>query len=194
MYWAQGIEQAPPVVQLCQEQVMRFHDPDEVVVLDEARLRGTPTSPAWSASGVAENPRSSPTCSASSRSCATEGSGSTRRAFPARGSSTTCLSSCERGFFAFRYHWARISSWILASEPSDPIAAMTGCPARVLEALPARNRRLRRAPPVRVAYYLDDEFREASRHAWRSSHPPSRFARRMAELYDPALYKRLLEG
>ena len=29
---------------------------------------------------------------------------------------------------------------------------------------------------------------------WRSSHPPARFARRMLEPYDAALYKRLLEG
>jgi hypothetical protein len=100
------------------------------------------------------------------------------------------------GFFAFRYRRARISSWMLASEPSHPIVAMT------LAAQHVYWERFRRSIDYYVVhhlfeslYYLDDDFRErVLATPWRSSHPPARFARRMLEPYDPALYKRLLEG
>jgi tetratricopeptide (TPR) repeat protein len=195
-YWAQGIEQAPPVVQRCQEQLLRFHDTEEIVVLDEAAVSRYADVPNVVSERLANNP--------------TKFADVLRFELLLRYGGVwldaTCFSRVrifdqlpellQAGFFAFRYRRARISSWMLASEPNHPVVAMTLAAQHVYWEL------FRRPIDYYVVhhlfeslYYLDDDFRErvlATR--WRSSHPSARFARRMLEPYDPALYKRLLEG
>ena len=86
---------------------------------------------------------------------------------------------------------------MLAGEPNNPVLALT------LAAQHVYWERFRRAIDYYVVhhlfealYYLVDEFREPSSsiRLGGSSHPPARFARRMLEPYDAALYTRLLEG
>jgi len=45
VYWGQGFEHAPPIVQACQRELWRFHGPEDVVLLDDSNLHEWVTIP-----------------------------------------------------------------------------------------------------------------------------------------------------
>lgn len=45
VYWGQGFEHAPPIVQACQRELWRFHRPEDVVLLDDSNLHEWVTVP-----------------------------------------------------------------------------------------------------------------------------------------------------
>jgi hypothetical protein len=196
MYWAQGIEQAPPVVQLCQQQLRSLHAPEELVVLDESSLEEYVEIPGLVRDRLAKNPTKLADVLRFELLVRYGGVWLDATCYPRQRVLDRLPELLPSGFFAFRYRRARISSWMLAGEPNHPVLALT------LAAQHVYWERFRRAIDYYVVhhlfealYYLVDEFREpVIATPWRSSHPPARFARRMLEPYDAALYKRLLEG
>ncbi len=196
MYWAQGIENAPPLVRYCHQRLRRFHAADEVTVLNEATVSDYADIPESVREQLAKNP--------------TKFSDVLRLELLMRHGGLWLDATCfvranileqvtelmPGGFFAFRYRRARISSWLLASEPNHPVVAIT----RAAQYL--YWERFRRPIDYYVLhhlfeslYYVDGEFRgQVLATPWQSSHPPARFARRMLEPYDRDAYKRLLEG
>jgi tetratricopeptide (TPR) repeat protein len=196
MYWAQGIEQAPPVVQRCREELMRFHADDEVLVLDEAAVPQYAEIPAAVRERLAKNPTKLADVLRFELLARYGGVWLDATTFARERVPDRLPELLPAGFFAFRYRRARISSWLLAAEPNHPVVTQT------LAAQHVYWERFRRGIDYYVVhhlfeslYYLSDDFRErVLAMPWRSSHPPARFARRMLEPYDPAVYKRLLEG
>ena len=195
MYWAQGIDQAPPVVQLCQEKLRSLHSPEELVVLDEGSLEEYAEIPGIVRDRLVKNPTNSRTFFASSRLRPSWGRLARRHVLSARAGARPSARALALGILRVSLsagaHLELDAGW--RAEQSCARAHAGGA-ARLLGALPARDRLLRRTT-FEALYYLVDEFRELVVDSpWRSSHPPARFARRMLEPYDAALYTRLLEG
>lgn len=56
MYWADGFDHAPPLVQLCRAALMRFHDPSQVHLLDDRMVSYYSELPDRVVSGTAGSP------------------------------------------------------------------------------------------------------------------------------------------
>ena len=196
MYWAQGIEDAPAIVQRCHEELLRYHSADEIVLLDEELVPRYAEIPDVVRRRTAENPTKFSDALRLELLLRYGGVWLDATCFPRERLVDRLPELLPSGFFAFRYRRARISSWLLASEPNNAVVAMTR------EAQFLYWKRFRRPFDYYLLhhlfeslFYLAGEFRERVLETpWRSSHPPARFARRMLEPYKPELYKRLLRG
>lgn len=196
VYWAQGMENAPAVVRRCHEELMRYHAPGEVVVLNDALVPHYAEIPDVVRRRIGGNVTKFADVLRLELLSRYGGVWLDATCFPRRRILDLLPELLPSGFFAFRYRKARISSWFLASEPNHPVVAMTR------EAQYLYWEHFRR--PIdyyplhhlfESLYYLADEFRERYEPTpRRSSHPPSRFARAMLEPYDPERYKQLLDG
>jgi hypothetical protein len=196
VYWAQGMQSAPAVVRRCQEELLRLHTNEEVVVLDDSLVPHYVDVP--------------PIVLERTQHDKTKFSDVLRLELLARYGGiwmdATCLPRqrvfepvvdlLASGFFAFRYRSARISSWLLASEPNHPIVAL------LREAQYVYWEQHRRPLDYylihhlfEALYYLDEGFRagyDATPNV--SSDVPSRFARMMHEPYDPEAYEAMMNA
>ena len=124
LFWAQGIEAAPPIVKLCHRQLMATHGVAEVVVLDRE--------------GASDLIHLSPEVLRKTEGNHTKFSDLLRLAVLARHGGiwvdATCLvrtrvldllsTLLRNSFFAFQYERSRISTWFLASHPGGYIPSM----------------------------------------------------------------------
>ncbi|MDQ3889419.1 MAG: capsular polysaccharide synthesis protein, partial [Actinomycetota bacterium] len=196
VYWAQGIANAPAIVRRCHEELMRYHAADEVVVLDDALVPHYVEIPGVVRRRTAHDRTKFADVLRLELLSRYGGVWLDATCFPRRRLLDLLPELLPSGFFAFRYRDARISSWLLASEPNHPVVALTR------EAQYVYWEHFRRPIDYYLLhhlfeslYYLADDFRDRCRATpWRSSHPPSRFARVMLEPYERDRYKQLLEG
>jgi tetratricopeptide (TPR) repeat protein len=196
VYWGQGIANAPAVVRRCHQELMRYHTADEVVVLDDGLVPHYVEIPEVVRNRTAENRTKFSDALRLELLSRYGGIWLDATCFPRRRLLDLLPELLPSGFFAFRYRTARISSWLLASEPNHPVVAMTR------EAQYIFWEHFRRPFDYYLLhhlfeslYYVADEFRERYEPTpWLSSHPPSRFARVMHQPYDRDRYDELLGG
>ncbi|MFI6088763.1 capsular polysaccharide synthesis protein [Streptomyces sp. NPDC051218] len=193
VYWAQGFDDAPPIVKACRKQLEALHI-GEVIELDRESLHRWVDIPA-DVRLHAEPDR-------------THYSDLVRFALLRRYGGVwfdaTCLASesvfgnfdalVTSGFFAFRYHDALISNWFLAARPGNYITEM------MYQAQCAywrhRNIDVHYFFPHHMfesLYYLDPQFAAV----WDatpdlSSHPPHELQKAMQEPYDDARFGQLV--
>jgi tetratricopeptide (TPR) repeat protein len=196
VYWDKGIANAPAIIRRCHEELVRHHAPDEVVALDQELVRHYVEMPEVARVRTAQNPTKFADLLRLELLSRYGGVWLDATCFPRRRVLDLLPELLPSGFFAFRYRRARISSWLLASEPNHLVVSM------IREAQYVYWEHFRR--PIdyyplhhlfEALYYLADEFRECCEATpWRSSHAPSRFARVMLEPYDRGRYKELLDA
>ena len=124
VHWAQGIEQAPPVVRRCHDELRRLHADHEIVVLHAGNVGRYVELPDHVAARVGEDwTKLSDVLRVALLS-----------AYGGVWVDATCLprvnllhdlgSLLESGFFAFTVRRARPTSWFLASEPGHYMVTM----------------------------------------------------------------------
>jgi tetratricopeptide (TPR) repeat protein len=197
VFWAQGIEKAPPVVRRCHEELRRFHSDDEIVLLDSSCIDEYVTLPAHIVRRLGED--------------WTKLSDLLRlellSSYGGVWMDATCLPRVRllgmlpdllrpSGFFAFTARRARLASWFLASEPDHYLVAM------MREGHYAYWRRYDRVIDYYVfhhifeaLYHVDERFHDlwdATPKLPRSA--ASQFKNQMLGPYDPARFTELLNG
>ncbi|MGH8869442.1 MAG: capsular polysaccharide synthesis protein [Actinomycetes bacterium] len=196
VYWAQGMDAAPEVVRLCHDQLKRFHESDELVVLDDACERQLTRIPDEIRDKTGDN--------------LTRHSDLVRLEVLSRYGGiwldATCLVRTRvpavmsnlgtAGFFAFTYRTGRLSSWCLASRRRHDVVTMMREAEHVFW---ERNDKA-------IDYYdlhhmfealchLDPQFRAHWTGTPRLSvAPPNAFRRAMWEPYEPRRFRQLLDS
>jgi Tfp pilus assembly protein PilF len=196
VYWAQGMSDAPAVVQRCQEALHRLHPGGEVAVLDDT---------VWASLDVPARTREV------IRHRLTHGSDVLRLELLSRHGGVWLDATClvrrpllpelapqltATGFFAFERGPYRPSSWLLMSAPGDYIVTTLRAALHVYW----------KYHDNLVDYYLihhlfemlcllDPAFRERWEASPRLSYKPARaFKAKMFEPYDEARYRELLNA
>jgi tetratricopeptide (TPR) repeat protein len=196
VYWDKGVANAPAIVRRCHRELLRYHSADEVVALDEGLVPHYVEIPEVARRRTAQNPTKFADVLRLELLSRYGGVWLDATCFPRQRVLDLLPELLPSGFFAFRYRAARISSWLLASEPNHPLVAMIREAqyvywehfARPIDYFPLHHL-------FESLYYLADDFRESYEATpWRSSHPPSRFARVMLEPYDRHRYNELLDA
>jgi tetratricopeptide (TPR) repeat protein len=196
VYWDKGIATGPAIVRRCHRELLRYHSADEVVVLDEGLVPHYVEIPEVARRRTAQNPTKFADVLRLELLSRYGGVWLDATCFPRQRVLDLLPELLPSGFFAFRYRAARISSWLLASEPNHPLIAMIREAqyvywehfARPIDYFPLHHL-------FESLYYLADDFRESYEATpWRSSHPPSRFARVMLDPYDQHRYNKLLDA
>jgi len=197
VFWAQSIDTAPDIVQLCWQQLRRVHDPAELVVLDFQAARELVDIP--------------PDLLAKFETDLQMVADLLRLELLSRyggvWADATCLAlddllvrgqelSGQSGFFAFTRFDAPLANWFLASRPGDYVVLLWR------EAIYAYWRQFDR----KISYFLshnlfgellrqDPEFRRRWEMTPRlRADPPLLFQRAMREPYDEPRYRELLGG
>jgi tetratricopeptide (TPR) repeat protein len=195
-YWGQGLAAAPAVVRRCHDELMRQHAADEVVVLDDGLVPEYVEIPEAARRRTSED--------------RTKFSDVLRLELLSRYGGVWLDATClvrrrlldllpellPSGFFAFRYHTARIATWFLASEPNHPTVVMAREAQHVYwEQFRSPIDYYVLHHLIESLYHVADDFRErVDQMPWRSVEPPSRLARAMHQPYDPERHDELLGG
>jgi Tfp pilus assembly protein PilF len=193
VFWAQGIDAAPPVVRRCAQAVRRHHNEGDVLFLDQAAVREH-VPPALAERLHGNWTRLSDLLRLELLST-----------YGGVWMDATCLPRARMqdavpdlmgsGFFAFTYRHARLGNWFLASEPNHYVVAM----------LREAHRTYWDAYDHVVDYYLFHHLFEVLYHLdqrfsalWDSTprlpvRRATAYSKILAEPYDPERARELLE-
>lgn len=194
VYWAQGIAQAPPLVQLCYQQLMTHHDGDDVVLLDDTNLPEFVDLPDYVWKKIGPN-KTILSDIIRLDLLSTYGGVWVDATCLMRTNAVAMMPLLlESGFFAFTREDRPLASWFLASEPNDYIVRMWR------EAHCVYWRHYDKKMDYFLTHHLfaalcqlDEEFRAR----WAASttiraEAPHGFQRAMAEPYEPERFRSLL--
>jgi hypothetical protein len=194
-YWAQGVDHAPPVVQLCRDALLQHDAGDQVLLLDRAAAADLVSLPGWLERRVDREAHRSDILRLEllwryggiwlDATCLT------RESLIAR-----LPDLIGSGFFAFAVRPTRYANWFLASRPGDPLVGL------LLEAHLLYWEQHRTAVDYYVSHALFEALVVADpafRAAWEASprlaaDAPHALQRRLADRYDAAGFQDLLEG
>lgn len=198
IYWAQGFDEAPPIVRLCQEEVRRHHRPEDVMLLDGNNYRDLVELPAVALGKLSDD--------------ATRLSDVLRlELLFQRGGmwlDATCLpranlvTEVDRllggmgGFFAFSTRRARLANWLMRADRGDFIVATLRAAHHLYWELSEEVSHYYMFHHMfESLYYLDPKFRSAWEASPRTNVRPSHmFQWNISRDYDPVRYRELLEG
>jgi hypothetical protein len=195
VYWGQGFDSAPGIVQLCRRALLDHHDAADVIFLDDDVLGEYVDMPAWVSRRVTSPAHYSDIVRLEML-----------WRYGGIWMDATCLPTgrvldrmpdlSASGFFAFEYRPARFSNWFLACRPGNRVVGL------LLEAQYRYWETYDKPIDYFVTHALfealvavDAEFRDAWAASPRpSADPPHEFQRRMHEPYEAAAYRALLDG
>jgi len=192
VYWAQGFDSAPPVVQMCRDQLMALHGTDVVVSLDDTT--------------IADWVDLTPDVVRRASTFLTQYSDLIRVALLARHGgiwldATVFVTQrvddsvdalANGGFFTFRYRPARIASWLMAATPGNyVVSAMLEAQLRYWREHDRVLSYFMFHDTFEALWFLDDEFRRIVEDA-PFIRPDWSLAHRIGAPYDPDELSNLL--
>ncbi len=124
VFWAQGIETAPPIVRRCADEVRRRHREGDVVFLDAASAREHAEVPAELAGRLGHEWTRLSDLLRLELLSTYGGVWMDATCLPRARMQDAVPDLLESGFFAFTYRHARLGNWFLASEPNHYLVAM----------------------------------------------------------------------
>ncbi len=123
VFWAQGFDDAPPIVRRCLSQLRELHPPGVVVALDEANLDEWVSVPDDVRAAAGRTPTQYSDLVRSGVLALHGGVWVDATAFATRPLLALPETRTPSGFFAFRYRRYRIASWFMCARPGDPVMA-----------------------------------------------------------------------
>jgi Capsular polysaccharide synthesis protein/Tetratricopeptide repeat len=124
VFWAQGIDAAPPIVRRCAAEVRRRHREGDVVFLDAASAREHAEVPADLAGRLGHEWTRLSDLLRLELLSTYGGVWMDATCLPRARMQDVVPDLLESGFFAFTYRHARLGNWFLASEPNHYLVAM----------------------------------------------------------------------
>ncbi len=124
VFWAQGIETAPPVVKRCADEVRRLHREGDVLFLDEATAREHAEVPAMVARTMGRDWTRLSDLLRLELLSTYGGVWMDATCLPRARMQDAVPDLLTSGFFAFRRGPGRLGNWFLASEPNHYVVAM----------------------------------------------------------------------
>lgn len=195
VYWAQGWDAAPPLVRMCREQVIQLHDPNEVVLLDEATL------PDWidPPSALKERLASAAHLADIIRLDLLSRHGGVwldATCYPTANVLDAIAEPSATGLFAFTRRTARLSNWLIAASAGNYVVEMLRVGLNDYWAHYDEPFHYNVFHQMFEAFYLLDETFRATWDAVPvvSTDPPHLFQRAMRGPYDAARFDELLQG
>jgi hypothetical protein len=194
-YWAQGVDNAPAVVQLCRRELFRHEAEANVVLLDRAGVDALVDVPDWLERRIARMAHLSDVLRLELL-WRYGGVWLDATCLPRESLTSKLPELIGSGFFAFAVRPTRYANWFLASRPGDPVVGL------LAEAHHLYWEHHRSAIDYYVSHALfealvvaDREFRER----WEASprypaDPPHALQRQLAAPYDPVRFEELMAG
>ena len=124
VFWAQGIETAPPIVRRCADEVRRLHRDGDVLFLDEAAAREHVTVPAMVARNAGRDWTRLSDLLRLELLSTYGGVWMDATCLPRARMQDVVPDLLGSGFFAFTFRRGRLGNWFLASEPNHYVVAM----------------------------------------------------------------------
>lgn len=196
VYWAQGFTDAPPIVRLCHEQLLKHHPSDCVVVLDDTNLHRFVTVPEWARAKIGADTTKLSNMIRAELLSTYGGVWLDATCFVRANVLDVVPELLSSGFFAFKREDRPLANWFLACRPADYVMLTWR------EAQYVYWRHFDKKLDYFIAHLIfgalcevDEEFgAQWAATPTLNAEPPHAFQRAMHEPYDEARFEDLLEG